>query len=338
MEHVIFSCAALSLVYTRGSQWAVHLRSRLYSELPQNATCLNLTERRFSGVCMVRQRGVFFIWKVTWWKWNGPVSCVWHFDPWHWSVLEDLWSISMPVRPYGHTDIFWQIHAHRNPRFPPPHETQSWDHTHISMWSHDGPECVQTGDNRSPRAMSLRSSWQDTRRQMLRAKGTLSSPVWNTCVQSDNDTRAQFAHSWREEMDPAGAVCFWVTPSVLTVCAVVDGVPPGTYLWQTPESCDMLGYLLNNIYIVLKGLPHTENTFHKLRLTIRAFSGYVAARHHYYIPIFQSKTSKLITSEPLAHYEAPWCPIGLIGTTGWRGCVGIREQKDPSLSSKRIYS
>lgn len=86
---------------------------------------------------------------------------------------------------------------------------------------------------------------------------------------------------------------------------------PGTYLWQTPESCDMLGYLLDNISIVLKGLPYTENTFHKLKLAIRAFSGYVAARHHCYIPIFQSKTSKLITSEPLAHYELLDVPLVL---------------------------
>lgn len=108
----------------------------------------------------------------------------------------------------------------------PSHETQSRGHTHKSMRSHDGPECVQNGDNRSPRAMSLRSSWQDTRRQMLRAKGTLSSPVWNTCVQCDNDTRAQFVHTQGEEMGP-GVVCSRVTPSVLAVCPVVDALPRG---------------------------------------------------------------------------------------------------------------
>lgn len=87
-------------------------------------------------------------------------------------------------------------HTHKS-LLCPSHETQSRGHTHKSMRSHDGPECVQNGDNRSPRAMSLRSSWQDTRRQMLRAKGTLSSPVWNTCVQCDNDKSTVCTHSRR---------------------------------------------------------------------------------------------------------------------------------------------
>lgn len=140
MDHVTFSYAPLSLVYTRGSQWATPLRSGLHSELPQNATCLNLTERRFSGVRMVGQRGVFFVWKVTWWKWNGPVSCVWHFDLWHWSVLKDLWSVRMPVRPYGRSDVLWQIHAckHTQKSLLSP---SSWNtklgqhpHKHVITW------------------------------------------------------------------------------------------------------------------------------------------------------------------------------------------------------------
>lgn len=183
MVHVIFSFAAFSLLYTRESQWAFLLWWRLCSELLHNAVCFNSTEIRSSSVC-VRVFGteggrLLDIWRVTWWKRNGPVSCVWHFDPGHWSPLAHLWSVCMSVRPYVRTDVFWQIHARERTDdscLSLLVNTRLGTNIHTSMWSHDKPECVQSGDNRSPRAMSLRSSWWDTRRQMLRAKGTLSSP------------------------------------------------------------------------------------------------------------------------------------------------------------------
>lgn len=64
---------------------------------------------------MFRTKGSLLldIWRVTWWKWSGPVSCVWHFDPGHWSLLADLRSVCMPVRPYVCTDVSWQIHEHQ---------------------------------------------------------------------------------------------------------------------------------------------------------------------------------------------------------------------------------
>lgn len=316
--------AALLISHTRGQQWTILLLRGLHAELANNLR--DWEERARACVC-VQTKENFLHLKSDMMKAKRPSKpCL---TSWPLTLISPGESIGLFACLLSHmsvqTPFGWFMlhkHTHTENLCSDLLMQQSWDHIHKSMRSHDGPECVQSGDNCSPRAMSLRSSWQDTRRQMLRAKATLSSPVWNTCVQSDNDTRAQFAHIQGEEVGP-GVDRLRVTPSVLTVCPGLDAPP-----WR-PTFDKHQSHMPCMIWI-------STLKIRKLKQLLATF--FDRTCYSKALPTSLSKTSQLISSEPLAHYKAHWCGVGLIGTTGGRGCVGIREQKDPSPSSKRINS
>lgn len=254
----------------------------------------------------------------------------------------------MSVQTYSHKYMHANIKTHASPPL-------SWTHTHARAQTSTRAcdhmmSCrvyrLRSGDNRFPRAMSLRSldGTRSISGQMLWAKWTLSSLLWNTCVQCDNDTRTHFAHTWRrdtgrEEMY-RWTVCIWVTPASLTGCTMANGCTFGIHLRQALTGVMWLvGYLLNYMLPFSSGC--SQRDFHALkRPKLESYDTiYVFLKRwpNKTSQSFQSKTSKLITFEPPADYEAPRHPVGLIGKKEG-GCVGIREQKDPSLSSKRICS
>ena len=300
-----------------------------------------------------RQRTLFFfdIWRGTWWEWTVSVSRVWHFDPAHWSHLAALWSVCMLVRPYVCTDILSQIHArkHKDSCLAPSHEhmlEHKHPHEHVITWW--AAECTDCGVVIIAfLGLCLWGHLDGTRSisgQMLWAKRTLSSRLWNTCVQCDNDTRTHFAHTWRrdtgrEEMY-RWTVCIWVTPASLTGCTIANGCTFGIHLRQALTSVMWLvGYLLNYMLPFSSGCY--QRGFYALkRPKLKSYDTiYVFFKRwpNNTSQSFQSKASKLITFEPPADYQAPRHPVGLIGKKEG-GCVGIREQKDPSLSSKRVCS
>lgn len=158
----------------------MHMVLNRVSDLHHNDFCLNLTEK-MSGVYLwvlgTEGSVLLDIWRVTPWIQKGPVSCRWHFDPGRWSHLTDLWPVSMPFRPYVHVDILWQAHAsgHTEKGTLVP----LMYHKLIYVPGHKGPNrCDHMTGGSAHRVVIIalpgrwhqRSSWQDTRRQMLRAK------------------------------------------------------------------------------------------------------------------------------------------------------------------------
>lgn len=143
------------------------------------------------------------------------------------------------------------------------------------MWSHDRRECAQSGDNRSPRAMAsevILTGHEEA--DVTRKKGTLSS-LWNTCVQSDNDC---WTHSGHLKEETHHATC-----QSLMVAAL-------TSTWQVP--CDLSFFHSVCLIVHFRGpqIPEDVNVFQE-----RLQQGAAVAAQS-----FQGKTSKLISSQPLA--------------------------------------
>lgn len=129
------------------------------------------------------------------------------------------------------------------------------------------------------------------RKQMLRTKGTLSSPLWNTCVQSDNDTETHFAHTLKKTQEDRKyilelSVSGWPWQHAQWLMGVPLGSNSGNH-WGL--SCDLLGYLLNDMFryvhaLVRQTTPKLENLDE-----IFVYQTVVTIRCHFYIPLFKVK-------------------------------------------------
>lgn len=145
------------------------------------------------------------------------------------------------------------------------------------MWSHDKRECVQSDDNRSPRAMASEVTLTGHEEaDVMSKKGTLSS-LWNTCVQSDNDCWTHSGHL-KEEMHHA-SVCQSLMAAALTST------------WQVP--CDLF-YPTCLLYCAL--LSSQTQKCQKMLMFFKRDRRCCR-------PAFLRKTSKLISSVPLANWK-----------------------------------
>lgn len=120
------------------------------------------------------------------------------------------------------------------------------------MWSHDKRECVQSGDNRSPRAIASEVTLTGHEEaDVTSKKGTLSS-LWNTCVQSDNDCWTHSGHL-KEEMHHA------TVRQSLMAAALTSTWQVPCDLFFFPPTCLLCGVLLSSHRH--KKMPEDVNVF-----------------------------------------------------------------------------